>query len=603
MKRKRFSAVLGCVLSLAILAGIALPLASAAGEETITFLNPLGTFAPHINQPLAERTGVQGKKIALCYYNKDANKEAIVALGTLLGSGATTTEMRIAATATSLLSKEQCAELADCDAAILGVADEAVCAWWSVSHAKQIEALGIPVALVTTSTYESIISCAARDIGFTNVRIAVIDSRWYSKAYTKLNVPGDGVTYMTDNVMTKANIDGKLPNRGTVQTQVRNALTVELTDEEKNPHEITLAEQGVPDWGTKSVTGANYTRALLEFNKYAMDNNFGDGLPLVPPTQEIVDRMLAATTRGKDEIIGKMMPRGGLITVEKVAINCVMANLDPKCFPVVLAAMEAYATSFETDKMFYHAMMTGSGFYTIMLILNGPLAQELEVNASRGTGSSEFEANNTIGRAFRLCVRNIGHTADIDESNRRGRENDHALYVFREQEELMPEGWKPHNEMMGLPAGTSSITIHAYWTTNEWYGGDTFGYDTMNILNHMRNGIYKDGLDNDLAVLAISPGQAWNTHEQANLKSKDAMREHMCSIGTRNPLGGNQYEILGIPNDPDARIANKLLVWPVIVGGDLYYTRVYTGSGYGTRGFQTHMITGAVLTENGKGAT
>ncbi|MDR0490995.1 MAG: hypothetical protein LBH28_07105, partial [Oscillospiraceae bacterium] len=483
MKKKRLSAVLGCILAFAILAGFTVPFASAADDVSIEFLNPLGTFVPNDNQPLAQRVSITGKSVALCYYAKDANREALTALGNLLALeySVTVTEVRIDSAAIALTAA-QCGALQAYDAVILGVADEAVCAWWSVSHAKQIEALGVPVALVVNSSYESIVNCAAGDIGFTNVRIAVIDKKWYSKAYTKLDTFANGVAYMADNVMTKPNLDGKLANRGTVYAQVKNALTVQLTEEEKKPHVITPGEQGVPDWSSTSVTGESYGKALQAFNQFAMDNNFGDGLPLVPPVQEQVDKMLAATTRDKDEVLGKVMPRGALITVEKVAINCVMASLDPTCFPVLLAAMEAYASGYETDKMFYHAMMTGNGFYTIMLIANGPLAQELEINGSRGTGSSEFEANNTIGRAFKLCVRNIGHTADIDESNRRGRENDHALYVFREQEELMPQGWKPHNEMMGFPAGTSSITIHAYWATNEWYGGDTFGYDTRGIL-------------------------------------------------------------------------------------------------------------------------
>jgi hypothetical protein len=606
VKKKRLSAVLGCLLAFAILAGIAVPFASAAAaDETIEFLNPLGTFMPNDNQPLAGRASLAGKSVALCYYAKDANREALTALGRMLliEYGAICTEVAIANTA-AVLTAAQCGELAQYDAVILGVADEAVCAWWSVSQAKQLEALGVPVALVTTSSYETIISCAAKDVGFTSVRTAVIDKKWYSKAYTKLGTFEGGVTYMTDYVLTLPNIDGKLANRGTVYVQVKNALTVQLTDEEKAPHVITLAELGVPEWQTSSVAGATYEDALMAFNQFAMDNSFGDGLPLVPPDQELVDDMLAATTRGKDEVLGKMMPRGGIITIEKIAINSVMAGLDPKSFPVVIAAMEAYASGYETDKTFYHAMMAGNGFYTIMLIINGPLGVELEVNGGRGSGSSGREANNTIGRAFRLCIRNIGHAADIDESNRRGRENDHALYVIREQEELMPPGWLPHNEMMGYAAGTSTITLHAYWTTNEWYGGDTFGYTTMGVLGHMRNGIFKDGGDKDLAVLAISPGQAWNTHQEANLPSKDAMRNYMCSIGVNTAPGGSaQYETFGLTTNASARIGDKLLVWPVIVGGDPYYTRVYTGSGYGTRGFTTQLISGATLTASGLGAT
>jgi len=611
VKKKRFSAVLVCILTLTLLAGIAAPLASAS--ESITFLNPIGEIEPVNNQPLAARswTDFEGKDIALAFYQKDANREMLVALGDLLKaeySTATTAEVPLGAAmnATAVwparagdlynfvgpLSADVYDALAEYDAVILGVADEAVNAWWTVYHARQIENRGTPVVLVTTTTYTKHVNYAAQDNGIAALRSVAIDRVQYSKAYTRLS----------NGAFIRANVVGG------VYEQVKLALTAPLTVAESAPEAITAAALGIPAWNTNQVSGTTYAHAVREFNRFARTAGFADGLPLVPPTREMVDKMLAGTTREADEIIGKMPGRGGIITIEKIAINSVMAGLDPKAFPVVIAAMEAYVNGWENDKGFYHAMTTGHGLYSIMLIVSGPLGIELGIAGDRGLGGSEQQPNNTLGRAFKLCVRNIGHTAEVDESNRWGRENDHNLYVYREQDELLPPGWKTHTEMMGFPAGSSSITLHAYWYTQEWYGGDTFGYNTGNILGHLRNGMYKDGRDKDLAVVWILPGLAWDFYNTTGFLfgSKDAMRDHMMGLGVNTGLTGFQYETgapYGLTTMTAARINDRLLIMPIVAGGNPGYTRVYTGTGYGTTGFQTQRITGAALTTNSKETT
>ena len=573
--------MLGLVLALTILALVAVPLASAA-IETIEFLNPMGNIEALANQPLAARewTSFNNKNIALAYYTKAANKEALVAISELLPGGVVA-EIPISGT-TGALTGSEYDTLAGYDAVILGVADEAVCAFWSVYHAKQLESRGVPTVVVTTSAYDSANKYAVLDNGFV-VRFATIDRAKYSKAYANLGTFADGVAYMKANVVA-----------GDVLAQTLDALTLPLTEAEVNPPVITSVDLGVPGWETSSVTGTSYDKAFQAFNQFAVDNGFDDGLPLIPPTRPLVDDMLSATERSGDEILGKMMPRGGIITVEKVAINSVMAGLAPKSFPAVLAVLEAYASGWETNKMFYHSLTTGSGNYTMMLILSGPYAKDIGVAGDRGLGASGFDVNATIGRAVKLCVRNIGHTAEIDESNRSGRENDHSLYVFREQDELLPPGWETHSELMGFPEGSSTITLQSYWVTQEWYGGDTFGYDTAGVLGHLRNGMYKDGKDKDLAIVWILPGMAWDLYDTLGMSSKEEMRDHMMTLGVNTAPGGSaQYETAapyGLSNIPDARIADRQLIMPIVAGGDPGYTRLYTGTNYGTSGFQTQLI-------------
>ena len=614
MKKKRFTAVLGLILSLAMLVGIAAPVASASASDSITFLNPLGVINPAANQRLAERQAdLSGKEVGLLYYSKDANKEAVVALGELLAAdvtGVTLTQTDIG-DSIGPKTEAQYDDWAGFDAIIFGVADEAACSWWSLYHVKQLETRGVPVVLVTTEAFANTVKVAAEDHGITSVRTAVIDRSAYSRAYTKLGDFAAAIDHM------KANVVG-----GAVYAQAKAALTTPLTAAEINPAAITLAQLGVPAW-------ENYTvNSLQEFNDFAMANKFGDGLPLHPPTAERVDEMLAATTRDRDEIIGIAMTRGGLITVEKVAINAVMASVDPKAFPFVLAAMEAYANAWETDKMFYHALTTGANPMAVMLIMSGPLAEEVGVHGGRGWGGSEAVQNNTIGRAFRLCVQNIGHTYTIDESSRIGRDQDHTLIAYRETHELLPPTWKPHSEMMGFPEGSTTITLHSFMVNRVRFNAAA-AYSPLGILGHYRNGMAMMGDDNSLTVLNVPPGYSWVLYEDWDIANKEGIRDYMMNVGIQATHGsdnwGAQYQTSGrsgwIANyitetfgsgaegtaaAAAARLPDRNLIMPIVVGGGgIMHFFMYPATGYGTRGFQTQLITGAVVTDDAasKGAT
>jgi len=578
-----------------MLMGLAAPVAGATASNSVTFLNPLGVIEPAVNHGLAERpTSLNGREVGLLFYQKAANREAVVALGQLLEAGSLT-EVNIG-DAIGPKTVAQYDAWAEFDAIVLGVADEAVCAWWSLYHVRQLESRGTPVVLVTTEAFVDTVRIAAEDHGITSVRTAVLCRSAYSRAFTRLGNFDTAVIHMRTNVVG-----------GNVLVQAREALTLPLTSAERNPAPITLQQLGVPEWTTRTVG------SLREFNDYAMINGFGDGLPLRPPSQLLVDEMLTATTRGRDEVIGKAMPRGGLITVEKVAINSVMAGLEPMAFPFVLAAMEAYANAWETDKMFYHALTTGAGPFSIMLIMSGPLAEEIGVHGGRGWGGSEFAQNNNIGRAFKLSVSNIGHTSTIDESNRLGREQDHTLLALRETDELLPPGWKTHSEMMGFPEGSSSITLQSFMVNRVRFNA-AGAYHPIGLFGHIRNGMALMGDCESLTVVTFSPGYAWLLAEQWDT-DKDGIRDYMMGVGIQalHENWGAQYQTSGragwIANyitarfgageagtaaAAAARLQDRHLIMPIVVGGGgMSHVFIYPGVGYGTRGFQTQRVTGA----------
>lgn len=125
-----------------------------------------------------------------------------------------------------------------------------------------------------------------------------------------------------------------------------------------------------------------------------------DGLPVVPPTQERVTRLLAATTRHPHEEIGTIGPNYGRASVEKIAINAVMAGCHPSYFPTVLAAVEAMCE----EQFCIHGINVTTFSASPMTIINGPIRQRIGINCGHNALGHGFRANATIGRALRLKI-------------------------------------------------------------------------------------------------------------------------------------------------------------------------------------------------------
>src|SRR6185369_3457212 len=139
-------------------------------------------------------------------------------------------------------------------------------------------------------------------------------------------------------------------------------------------------------------------------NRVYRERRWSDGLPIVPPTVERVERMLAHTTRARYDLVARVAPAYGSATIERIAINCVMAGCDPEYLPVLIAATEAIA-----DPEFnLQGIQATTNPVAVWLIVNGPLAGELGVNATFNCLGEGAWANATLGRALRLVLRNIG---------------------------------------------------------------------------------------------------------------------------------------------------------------------------------------------------
>ncbi len=134
------------------------------------------------------------------------------------------------------------------------------------------------------------------------------------------------------------------------------------------------------------------------------ERGWTDGLPVVPPTPERVLRMLGGTDREAGEIIGEVPPDRVPCTIEKLAINAVMAGCKPEYFPLVIAAVEAALD----DRFCMHGLLCTTYFSSPVVIVNGPAATQSNMNSGVNALGQGNRANATIGRALQLIVRNVG---------------------------------------------------------------------------------------------------------------------------------------------------------------------------------------------------
>lgn len=186
--------------------------------------------------------------------------------------------------------------------------------------------------------------------------------------------------------------------------------------------------------------------------EFLFDAGFSDGLPLVPPTPERVLRMLDGCRRDPQSIVATVPPNLAEVTVEKVAINAVMAGCKPEYLPVVLAAVEAVCT----DEFNAHGVMATTMGAAPVLVVNGPIRHQIDMNMELGALGQGNRANATIGRAVRLVLRNVGGA--VPGGTERSTLGSPLKYTmcFAEWEERSP--WDPLHVERGFDPNQSVVT-------------------------------------------------------------------------------------------------------------------------------------------------
>ena len=239
---------------------------------------------------------------------------------------------------------------------------------------------------------------------------------------------------------------------------IATAVIRQLVDDEVRP--LTAAEakptqtQRMSEAANIKVTGEDYQDAAEKVNELFLSNHWADGLPVIPPTPKLVKAMLAGTTRTPTDVIGQAAPKNGTATVEKIAINAVMAGAKPEYLPVILAAMEGF-----TDKHYdLTHVQASTGSFTPVVVVDGPIAEELGFNSGIGMLGHGWRANSTVGRALRLSLLNIGQTwPQVNDMALTGRIAAYTFFTFAEDTARSP--WEPYHVSKGFKPGDSTVTV------------------------------------------------------------------------------------------------------------------------------------------------
>lgn len=443
------------------------------------------------------------------------------------------------------------------DTFVFGVGDSGMGGWGQCRNVMDLEKLGKPGIFVVGENAIHTARMSARDSGMPGLRIVSLPS--------------------IDYYPNRSTADGLRPVVEARISLIIDALTKPLTPEEKNPS--LMPQREFP--AEVRISAESYESALDEFNRVYLENHWGDGLPLIPPTKKAVKRMLSGTKRSPDEILGKIPFRNGIATIGKVAVNAVMAGARPEYLPVIIAAIECLAE----EGSFSH-MMSSEGSFTLMIMVSGPICREINMNSGVGLLGHGWQANNTIGRAVRLCMTNLGYLwpGEIDMALI-GRPSSHTFYTFAENMEQSP--WESFNEGLGHGPEDSCVTLSTVGGAGglgmKIYGGGVVEpWDAAEVLQSMAGEVagdraifaaYRLGVANYFAhfrkhIMIIHPELAIML-QRLGYKTKRSLRDYLYE-STRVPFEElTLEEVKGLRDRMNTKPGGVFFVNDAIAGSQL----------------------------------
>ncbi len=282
------------------------------------------------------------------------------------------------------------------------------------------------------------------------------------------------------------------------------------------------------------------------------ERGWSDGLPVVPPTALRVLRMLRACDRPADEIIGKIPPDNAPCTVEKVAINAVLAGCKPEYFPLVLATVSAALQ----DRFCLHGLLCTTYFSSPVVIVNGPVARQIGMNAGVNALGQGNRANATIGRALQLLVRNVGGgiPGGIDRATM-GNPGKYT-YCFAEDESdsdwpslAMDRGFERGDSVVSLFAGDGLQAVVDQQSRTPESLARSIALSLRNVAHHKLFGMAD-------AILVLSPEHRRVFRQRGWTKSnvRDALCSELMTPGTDIIRGAN-----GVAEGMPEKFKDKLL--------------------------------------------
>ncbi|MBI2857500.1 MAG: hypothetical protein HYX90_00360 [Chloroflexi bacterium] len=275
--------------------------------------------------------------------------------------------------------------------------------------------------------------------------VALVNKGFAADAASAASSKGMPVRIVTEDVPSECSIDERVRSGVVaVMDDIVSTLTKPLTAEEEHPKSKEAR------WSRIVFKGS-----LEEVNRFFYKRGFGDGLPLIPPTEEAVKEMLTGTDLPADHVVAKIIPRLGKATVEKIAINAVMAGALPTYMPLLIAAVHILGD--DPRRCEFHLRGVSTGAWAPFWVINGPVRNDIHVNSGTGALSPGNIANAVIGRAMGLIVKNVGGIrAGIEDMGTLGNPGKYSM-VTGEDEEGSP--WEPLHIEQGFNKGDSTISL------------------------------------------------------------------------------------------------------------------------------------------------
>lgn len=332
-----------------------------------------------------------------------------------------------------------------CDAVINGVGHCGASSSWTTHDSVDIERLGTPTATLCTDQFAQLTHSMAGSLGVGGLPLVFLrhplSNTPVDEVKTKALEVVDGIL----EALTSAPEALEAHSRSRAYPMPRGMCS--FLPESEGGGTALIVQKGL------EILEDNDSSSLDDISDRLYAWGWTDGLPVVPPTRARVNRMLQASGFGPATEIGAVPPMFGQATVEKIAINAVMAGCRPEYLPVVIAAVEGVLSpnyALEGRQTTTHAGST-------MIIINGPIADQLAINYGVGCMGSGWRANATIGRALRLVLTNIGGArAGIVDSATHGHPGKYS-FCIAENERLTP--WEPLHVERGFAKDESTVTV------------------------------------------------------------------------------------------------------------------------------------------------
>jgi hypothetical protein len=315
---------------------------------------------------------------------------------------------------------------------VIGVgADMGSCALYMGYIFAQIERLGKPACLLSKYQYVPSASKGASARSYPGVRLVTYDG------------PGFVPNGVDCNAWTIQEYRQKIAD---MLPKMVEALTSPLTEEELHPV------------SPKDYSGETFTGTLDELNDLFYAHGFTNGTPIVPPTEEAVAEMCRGTDLPRDQVVATLAPLNGKATVEKIAINGVMAGCTPTMMPILIAIAQGMG---DHDVIKLEGWTCSNAGWLPTIVISGPIRKAIGINCGRNLLSAYTKPQACISRAMAYMIMNIsGVRMQQEDMSGPGSDSRFGLCIA-EDEEGLPEGWKSLPSDLGLEDGDSAVTL--FW--------------------------------------------------------------------------------------------------------------------------------------------